>query len=418
MNSIRLLVTKLPCKPAVRFTAVLLILSFAAFVSIAGGPVVAGLAASTGAALTGSDYYTAAPRGMEANAEAAVQSNCTFALSANRYISPAAGGSSSVNLITQDNCSWTVVNNTPWIVMISGPTGQGSRAVNFFVQPHSGAPRTGTITIAGLTFTVEQVGTLPCSFSIDPRSQSFGTGGGTGLVNVAATIGCEWGASSGASWVHINSGATGIGSGTVMFTVEANTGGPRIGTLLIAGQTYNVVQDGSFACSVTIDPTNQNFGTSGGAGKVNVKAVANCIWAAVSNVPWVTITSGTLGSGDGEVTFLVAANSGPGRTGTINISGQLFTITQDGTSSGCVTFIKPDNRPFNASGGLGVISVTAPEACSYVVLSNRDWLRITTGTVGHGNGVVRYTVQANTTGLRRTGTIFIDGQDFLITQTR
>lgn len=418
MDSLRLFLTKFTCKPTARSTAFLLVLSLVAVALPGGGQVVAGLAASTGAASSGSDYYTAAPRGMEVSAGTAVQSTCTFALSANRYISPAAGGSSSVNLITQDNCSWTVVNNTPWIVMISGPTGQGSRTINFFVQPHSGAPRTGTITIAGLTFTVEQVGTLPCSFSIDPRSQSFGTGGGTGLVNVSATIGCEWGASSGASWVHINSGATGIGSGTVMFTVEANTGGPRIATLLIAGQTYNVVQDGSSPCSVTIDPTNQNFGTSGGAGKLNVKAAANCIWAAVSNVSWVTITSGALGSGDGEVTFLVAENSGPGRTGTINISGQLFTITQDGTSSGCVTDIKPDSRAFNANGGLGVISVTAPESCSYVVLSNRDWLRITTGTVGHGNGVVRYTVAANKTGMRRTGTIFIDGQDFLITQTR
>lgn len=379
----RLLLEKIPCKPAL-----LLVLLFAVLALPNGGQAVQG------------------------------QSNCTYALSATRYISSARGGSSTVNVVTQDNCSWTVVNNTPWIVMISGPNGQGSQPVQFFVQPHSGAPRTGTITIAGITFTVDQVGTLPCSFSIDPGSQSFGTGGGTGVVNVSAPIGCEWGATSGASWVKINSASPGVGSGQVSYTVEANTGEPRIATLLIAGQTYNVVQDGSSPCPITIDPTSQSFPTGGGAGKVSVKAAARCIWAAVSNVPWVTITSGSLGTGDGEVSFLVAENTGPGRTGTLNISGQIFTITQSGTSSVCEVAFSPATKTFRAAGGVGAISVTAADDCTWAVDTNRpSWIRITTGTTTTGNGVVRYTVLANTTGMRRNGTIFINDQRFVISQT-
>jgi Putative binding domain, N-terminal/Viral BACON domain len=387
MISLGHVIKKIPGKPVMQFLTLLIALSLAPMALPNGGP------AATG------------------------NTDCSYALSETTFLASSRGGSGSVNVLTQDNCSWTVVNNTPWIVMISGPNGQGSRAVDFYVQPHSGEPRTGTITIAGLTYTVQQAGTLPCSFSIDPSSQSFGTGGGTGVVNVSATIGCQWGASSGASWVKITGNATGIGSGQVSYTVEANTGEPRIATLLIAGQTFNVVQDGASACNVTIEPSGQSFGTSGGTGAVAVKAPSKCVWAAVSNVTWVTITSGSLGTGDGEVTFLVAENNGPGRTGTLNVSGQLFTITQSGVSSECILSLSPTTKSVRTNGGIGVFNVTAPEDCTYQIQTNRSWIRITTGGIAQGNSVVRFTVTANTTGLRRTGTIFAGNERFVVSQT-
>ncbi|MGH9835850.1 MAG: BACON domain-containing protein [Blastocatellia bacterium] len=82
-------------------------------------------------------------------------------------------------------------------------------------------------------------------------------------------------------------------------------------------------------CSVKIAPPQRTVPRQGASGHVNVNAQGNCSWTAVSNVPWITITSGGSGSGDGKVNYVVAANtSGSQRIGTITISGQIFTIRQ------------------------------------------------------------------------------------------
>ena len=64
-----------------------------------------------------------------------------------------------------------------------------------------------------------------------------------------------------------------------------------------------------------------------------------CIWTATSNVSWITITSGNSGTGNGLVNYLVSANSGSQRIGTMTIGGQTFTVSQEGsTSSECSTW--------------------------------------------------------------------------------
>lgn len=87
--------------------------------------------------------------------------------------------------------------------------------------------------------------------------------------------------------------------------------------------------DGS-ACVTSLSPTNQTIAGSGGTGSFNVNASGGCNWTAVPSNGFVTITSGANGSGNGTVNFSVAANSGPQRTATIIVGGQVFIITQAG----------------------------------------------------------------------------------------
>jgi hypothetical protein len=64
-------------------------------------------------------------------------------------------------------------------------------------------------------------------------------------VAVTAGGGCTWTAVSNApSWIHVTSGASGAGNGTVGYSVDAYTGKPknRKGTLTIAGRTFTVKQ--------------------------------------------------------------------------------------------------------------------------------------------------------------------------------
>jgi hypothetical protein len=86
------------------------------------------------------------------------------------------------------------------------------------------------------------------------------------------------------------------------------------------------------ACGFTLNPTSQSFTSAGGSGSFTVTASSpNCSWIADSDSSWITVTSGTSGTGNGTVSFSVAANQTTSpRTGTINVGGQIFTITQAG----------------------------------------------------------------------------------------
>ena len=88
--------------------------------------------------------------------------------------------------------------------------------------------------------------------------------------------------------------------------------------------------EGSFTfCSVSIDPLSANYGAGSGAGSVSVTAGASCGWTAINNDPsWLSVTSGSPGSGNGSIGYSVTANSGPARTGTLTIAGQTFTVNQ------------------------------------------------------------------------------------------
>jgi hypothetical protein len=72
------------------------------------------------------------------------------------------------------------------------------------------------------------------------------------------------------------------------------------------------------------------YDSRGGNGAVLVIVTGGCTWTAASTVDWITMTSGTSGSGDGVVQFTVAPNPGQSRTGIVAIAGQSYTVTQSG----------------------------------------------------------------------------------------
>ncbi len=91
--------------------------------------------------------------------------------------------------------------------------------------------------ISDANFTV-----LPCTFTRSPSAQGFTSAVGTGSVQVKAAAPCSWTATSNANWLLLTAGAAGAGNGAVNYTVAANTGPTRTGTLTVAGQTFTVTQ--------------------------------------------------------------------------------------------------------------------------------------------------------------------------------
>ncbi|MBI2906511.1 MAG: BACON domain-containing protein [Chloroflexi bacterium] len=340
-------------------------------------------------------------------------SPCRYSISPTSQSFPRSGGTGSVNVTALAGCAWTAVSDVAWVTITSGGSAAGNGQVTFKVAANTGASsRTGALTIAGKAFTVSQE--AACVYSISPTSETFPVSGGTSSVNVTAGVGCAWTAASGVGWVVITSGGTGTGNGTVAFRVTANdTSSSRSGTLTIAGQTFTVSQ--GLACLPTIFIPRQSFPAGGGMGGVNVTAPSECTWMVESNADWVVISSGGRGTGSGTVGFTVAANNtfSP-RTATLTVAGQTFTVQQEAPP--CSYAISPTGQSFPASGGTGSASVTAGSGCSWTAVSNVDWVVITSGAGGVGDGTVGFTVAANNATSPRTGALVIAGQTFTVSE--
>src|SRR5262249_49064953 len=151
----------------------------------------------------------------------------------------------------------------------------------------SSTPRSGTISIGGKTFTINQAGTA-CVVTIGSSSRSFSASSGTGTVAVSAPGGCSWAATSSASWLKVMSGSNGSGNGSVSYSVSANSNTTsRNATLTIGGNTFGVTQQGA-ACTVTISPTTRSVGAAATSGTISVSAGGNCNWTSSPSDSWLT----------------------------------------------------------------------------------------------------------------------------------
>jgi hypothetical protein len=348
---------------------------------------------------------------------------CQVTLAGPPMIEPG-GGAGTLAVTTQAECAWDVSTTASWISSLTPASGQGPATVSFIVAANDGAAtRDGMIVVNGEQARVSQ--RAPCRFDVAPSNQSITATGGAGRITIATATECGWTASAEAGWISLSSTPTGNGNGAVSFTVEPNQGEPRSSAITVGNQRATITQTGASApaaCTATISPTTHNAGAAGGAGPVvAVTAGSTCQWTAASGASWISITNGAAGTGNGTVSFLVAANNGASRTGTLTIAGRALTVTQAASGStapppaSCTYSISPRNENLSSLGGAGSVNVSTTSGCEWTAVSNTPWITLTLGTSGTGNGSVGYLVLANIGG-SRTGTVTIAGQTFTITQ--
>jgi uncharacterized repeat protein (TIGR01451 family) len=123
---------------------------------------------------------------------------------------------------------------------------------NFSIEPES-----ITFNSLGADQTADFVASV-CTYSISPTTQSFSAAGGTGTVSVTSLRGCPWTAASSDSWLNITSGASGLGSGTVNFSVSPTTV-PRAAHLTVVGLNFAVYQEFSSCGAPSYSITNYNL---------------------------------------------------------------------------------------------------------------------------------------------------------------
>jgi hypothetical protein len=217
----------------------------------------------------------------------------------------------------------------------------------------------------------------------------------------------------------------GSGTGRVLFSVAANTsGGPRTGTIQVAGQTVTVKQgyDCTFtlsSVSVSIDARGKGGTATSPSSKVEPSPYFNitasksgCPWSATTSAGWITLVTPS-GSGTGKVEFNVAANtSGGPRTGTIQVAGQTVTVKQGYVA--CAITLSASSTRFESKGGSGSITVSTDPSCNWSARSTADWIRVSSKTT-QGKGVVQFAVSINQ-GSDRTGSIMIADKTITIAQ--
>lgn len=216
--------------------------------------------------------------------------------------------------------AWTATSNSASMLVIqSGSSGNGPGQVVYNVTANStSSTRTGTMTIAGVTFSVTQAagGTA----TLTPTSATVGSLAGSGTVQLS--VSGPWSATSGVGWATV-SPTSGSGNATVTYNYGANPGSVRSGTLTIGNAQFTLNQA---ACSLALNPVAASVG--GGASSNTVQVTSGCAsWSVTSDAAWLQVGTPS-GAGNGTVSYSVTANPGGSRVGHLFIGGVQFTVSQ------------------------------------------------------------------------------------------
>jgi hypothetical protein len=217
----------------------------------------------------------------------------------------------------------------PWLTITSGASGNGNGSLTFSVAFNPSNARSGSLTIAGHTLSVQQAA---CTYAVTPTTYAASPGGGTGpTVTVSTESGCPWTAVRNDSWLTITSGATGNGNGSVAFSVDPNPFNVRSGSLTIAGQTFSVQQATSCVFTLSDDtirvPTNSRPGVTRSL-KVTTSG-PQCNWTVSTSDSWITIVSGSDYVGTRDVDISATPNTtGTDRSGKLLVAGKPVDVIQ------------------------------------------------------------------------------------------
>jgi len=367
--------------------------------TIAGNPATT---ARTGSLLVGGQTFNISQSG----------GSCTIGFNPSSTSVAAAGGAESVDVTAGNGCSWTATASQSWIVISSGGSGTGPGTVNFTVAANSSTlTRTANISVGTTVFQITQAGT--CAYTMSPLNVSAGAGVTTTTVFVFTQTGCSWTAASGSPWITVTSAASGTGSGNVTLSASANTtGAPRSGTATIAGQTFAIDQS---ACGYSVTPATVTIGGAGSASSALVSTTTGCSWSASSDVPWITMPTGSSGTGTAWLSFTVEANpTTTPRTGTLTVAGRTLAVTQG--AAACTFIVTPTDVTITREGGTTTVSVQTVSGCSWTVQNSLSWVTATPGS-GTDSGTVTLQIASNTGTFPRAGGITVAGTFVVINQS-
>jgi hypothetical protein len=272
------------------------------------------------------------------------------------------GGTGSIAVTADPSCHWAPFTTDDWITF--SPTGSvsGSGTLNYSVTPNT-VPfeRSGVISLAfgqppgpNQALTITQAAFV-CTYSAGPTTAVSG-----GFIMVATNSeSCPWTAVSNDAWITLTSPNSNFGSASVGYSLTANPGALRTGTLTVAGQTITITQPApgqGVPTPLSVSPSSGSgatlfiIGFSDVDGWQDLKILNVLINSALDgrNACYVAVIpsgqfSGTVllvndaGSAGGPFQTLLIPSSGVISNSQCTISGTDSSIQNDGSGSVTVT---------------------------------------------------------------------------------
>ncbi|HEV2834591.1 MAG TPA: S8 family serine peptidase, partial [Pyrinomonadaceae bacterium] len=288
----------------------------------------------------------------------------------------------------------------------------GGGDTNSRIPANSGAftlPVSGAYKIYATSFFNGSTGTYSlsllssnCIFSLNPSSQIFIASASTGSFTVSTPGNCSWTATSNASWLTTNS--SGVGSGAVNFSVAANTGDVRTGTISVGGQSFSVFQSAGNGngCPTTVITPGQT---------ISATLNSDCVFTGTSRYIDLYDFSGTAGqqivilmSSDSFDTYLfldgpngqtIAQNDdgGGGLNSRIPANVGSFTLPTTGTYRIFATSFSADGTS-GSTGPYSLSLLNQAAASSSIQLSSSSY----SGSEATGNVAITVTRSGDTSG--------------------
>ncbi len=284
---------------------------------------------------------------------------CTYTVTPATASYGPVGALNSFSVQTQAGCTWSAQSYNSWITFISAPNGAGNGFVNYEVAENTSQGfRVGKIYAAGQYISIIQAGTggdCPVTSLTVPTTVNgswaigdcaSGGGGFSDLYSFQAQAGqaiqITLTTQNSFTGLYLTLPPASItltneGDGTRRIPASGYFILPDTGTYLVevnaaaVGNYTLAINVPSATCTYQLSPTSQSFPSTGGNGTINVTTQQGCNWSVTNSNSWVTITGGSSGSGNGTVSYAVAANqSASARSGTLTIGGQTFTVNQAG----------------------------------------------------------------------------------------
>ncbi|HLH43152.1 MAG TPA: SBBP repeat-containing protein, partial [Bryobacteraceae bacterium] len=140
----------------------------------------------------------------------------------------------------------------------------------------------------------------------------FPASGGVGNISITTTPECGWKAASQVPWIVLTpSNPSGAGNGSVSYTVQANNGPARSGSVVISGQAVVFNQAGVSPATFTSSPSGAAFTVTGaGCAPGSYTTPANLVWTPNTNCTVSFPSPQAIGGTSGYVFSSAAVNGG------------------------------------------------------------------------------------------------------------